>query len=293
MLYCTPSSKHLVDNIDLPKGSCTIKQFSDGEWHVTIHDDVHNKNVWVLAQTGAPADNLVQLLLLLDALKREGAYINILITYFGYARQDRPFKGEALASEVMCKLLTLCSPQRIDVIHIHNPKICIDTDPLKILLNLFKKHAVLTNHIPYEFFYDCVKDAEIIVSPDKGARSLAKQIAQHTNKELVMFEKHRPAPEQLTLKILGDVRGKRVLIVDDMITTGGTIIKAAQLLYDHGAHSVRVAATHGLFAGNAIKHLEESSIEQIYVTDTLKQSKLSKKITVADITPFIQKIVNN
>lgn len=155
MLFYTPSSKHLAEQIKLPHGSCSIKQFSDGEWHVTVHDEVQNKHVWVLAQTGAPADNLIQLLLLCDALKRSGALINLLIPYFGYARQDIAQKGEALGSEVMCRLLELFNPQRIDVIHLHNPEIC-------------KGISLLTNHIPYTFFYECIGDAEVIVSPDRG-----------------------------------------------------------------------------------------------------------------------------
>ncbi len=279
MIYFIPSSKHLADTIDLPKGSCTIKQFSDKEWHVTVHDNVFNKNVWLLAQTGAPADNLVQLLLLANALKREGAHCSLLISYFGYARQDKALKGEALGSEVMSKLLQLSNPKRIDVIHIHNPEIGIT-------------ESTFTNHIPYTFFYESVKDAEIIVSPDKGARPLAHHIAQHTNKQLVMLEKQRPAPEQVTLKILGDVKNKRVLIVDDMITTGSTIIKAAQLLYDKGATSVRVAATHGLFTQDALSRLEESNIEHISVTNTLKQTHHSDKVNVTDITSFIHHIVS-
>ena len=123
MLFHLPSTKHLADSIDIKKGSCSIEQFSDGEWHVTVHDEVQNKDVWILAQTGAPADTISQLLLLCDALKRSGAQLNLLITYFGYARQDKALKGEALAAHVMCTLLNVFHPNRIDVIHLHNPQI--------------------------------------------------------------------------------------------------------------------------------------------------------------------------
>ncbi len=282
MIFSIPSSTYLANALTLPKGSCTFKQFSDGEWHVTIHDDVQDKQVWVLAQTGAPAANIIQLLLLCDALKRAGAHLNLLISYFGYARQDRPFKGEALAAEVMCKLLQLSSPNRIEVMHLHNPEIG------KGIHN----GTIFANHIPYEFFYDFVQVADVIVSPDKGARPLATHIAQYTNKEVCMLEKHRPEPEQVLLKIVGDVRNKRVLIVDDMITTGGTIMKAAELLYEKGATGVRVAATHGVFAGDALKRLEDSSIEHISVTNTLEQRQASRKVSVKDISSLLRTIVH-
>lgn len=275
MIYGIPSSRHLIDKLDLPKGSCTFKQFTDGEWHVTVHDEVRNKTVWVLAQTGPPADTIIQLLLLCDALKREGAQLNLLITYFGYARQDRYFKGEPVAAELLYRLLQLATPNRIDVIHLHNPDI-----------------GTLNNHIPYEFFYDCVEDADIIVSPDKGAQPLAQQIAQHTNRELVMLEKHRPAPEQVELTFIGDVQDKKVLIVDDMITTGRTILTAAELLYEKGAHSVNVAATHGVFTADARTRLENSSIERVSVTNTLK-TQPSGKVRVIEIAPYLQRIIGH
>ena len=280
MLFYTPTSKELAERLDIPKGSCTIKQFTDGEWHVTVHDDVQNKQVWVLGQTGAPADSIIQLLLLCNALQRSGAQLNLLISYFGYARQDKAQKGESLGADIMCRLLHMLRPQRVAVIHLHNPEICEGILPHE-------------NHIPYRFFYDCVHDADVIVSPDKGARQLATHIAQHTHKEVIVCEKHRPEPEQVILQFTGDVAGKRVLIVDDMITTGGTIIRAANLLLEQGAKTVRVAATHGVFAGNALKALNESSIEDIRVTNTLEQAHRSEKVTIVDVAPWIQNVIDN
>lgn len=290
ILYYTPSCKTLAEQISLPKGSCSIEQFDDHEWHVTVHDNVHNKKVWVMAQTGAPADNLVQLLLLCDALHRSGARLNLLITYFGYARQDKAKEGEALASEIMCRLLNICSPERIEVMHLHNPDIC-NYGTTQEEKKEFKQQALLTNHYPYPFFYDCVSDADIIVAPDKGARKFATHIAYHTKKELLVFEKHRPEPEKVIMHFEGEVQGKRVLIVDDMITTGSTIIQAAQLLHDHGAQSIRVAATHGVFAHGALSSLERSIIEKVSITNTLAQTQTSPKVSVVNIAPFIQKIL--
>jgi ribose-phosphate pyrophosphokinase len=183
-------------------------------------------------------------------------------------------------------------PKRIEVIHLHSPQIC-DQGILKSIP--FMSKAMPVNHIPYEFFYGCINDADVIVSPDKGAGPLAHHIAKKGNKELVMCEKYRPEPEKLTLKVVGEVRGKRVLIVDDMITTGGTVITAAEQLYEKGATSVRVAATHGVFSGDALTRLKESRIEHIHVTNTLAQIKYPKvtvpKVSVVDISPFIQALI--
>jgi len=279
-LFYTPSSKHLADLIDCEKGSCTIKQFSDGEWHVTIHDEVENTDVWVLSETGAPADHILQLLLLCDALKHAGAQLNLFITYFGYARQDKPLKGEAHAAELMCQLLEKFNPHRIEVIHLHNPNIGIQEGGPRI-----------RSHIPYHFFYKCMTDTDVIVAPDKGAVLFATHIAEHTSTPLAICEKYRPEPEQVTMQLIGDVVGKRVLIVDDMITTGRTIIRAAELVYEKGAHSVIVAATHGVFADDALSRLEESGIKKVYVTNTLTQEYTTEKLSVINIAPFIQKII--
>ncbi len=276
-MFSTLASRYLAQQLGIAQGVCTIKQFKDTEWHVMVQDDVYQKPVWVLAQTGAPADNLIQLFLLCDALKRAGARLNICISYFGYARQDRILPGEALASEVMCSIINLFKPERVEVVHLHNPTIC---------------HPLLTSHIPFSFFFECIGDADVIVSPDKGARFLATTIADTKNKELIMLEKHRPEPEKATIAFQGDVTGKNVLIVDDMITTGGTIMQAAQLMFDHGARSVRVAATHCVFAEGALEALEGSLIEQVTVTNTLPQKASSDKLKIVNIAPFIKEIMS-
>lgn len=287
MIYYILSTQALAESLNLKKGSFTIKQFSDQEWHVTIHDEVRDKSVRVLAQTGAPADSIIQLLLLCNALQRSGAKINLLISYFGYARQDKAEKGESLGAEVMCRLLKLCNPERIDIIHIHNPETLKNANEEGNQSNSILFH----NHIPYSFFYGCSDGADVIAAPDKGAQTFARHIAEHTNKELVLCEKYRPEPEKVELRFQGDVQGKKILIVDDMITTGRTVIKAADLLHEHGAQSVSVAATHGVFAGEALKAIEESIIEKVYVTNTLNQERHSKKLSVVSISNFIAKLI--
>lgn len=276
MIFYIPSSRELADKLTMPKGNATFGQFTDGEWHVTIGDDVNGKEVWVLAQTGAPADTIVQLLLLCDALHRAGAIYKIMLSYMGYARQDKVFPGQAVSAEVMCKVLELTHSKALHALQLHNALICA---------------KLFTNHIPYPFFIDCVQEADIIVAPDKGAASWAGPIAAAHLRQLVCIEKHRPRPEHVIMTLSGDVEGKRALIVDDMLTTGNTILEAMRVLFEQGACSVRVACTHGLFTGDARARLAASKIEKIYVTNSLPQPVAHDKITVVDIAPFIEDIM--
>lgn len=170
MLFYIPSTKHLADTISMPKGTATFSQFTDGEWHVHIHENVKGKAVWVLAQTGAPADTLVQLLLLCDALKRAGATFNIMLSYMGYARQDREFEGQAVSALIMRNLIESCQPKKVHVLQLHNPAICSE---------------LFVNHIPYPFFNECASDLDVIVAPDKGAASWAGHISNAQFKQLI------------------------------------------------------------------------------------------------------------
>ncbi len=276
MIFYIPSCKDIADKIEIPKGNATFGQFTDGEWHVTIGNEVNGKEVWILAQTGAPADTLIQLLLLCDALHRAGATYKIMLSYMGYARQDRAFPGQAVSAEVMCNVLKVTQAKALHALQLHNPLICA---------------TLFTNHIPYPFFIDCVQEADIIVAPDKGAALWAGPIAAAHLRQLVCIEKHRPKPEEVIMHISDDVQGKRALIVDDMITTGNTILEAARALFEHGARSVEVACTHGLFTGDARQKLTASKIEKIYVTNSLPQPVAHDKITVVDIAPFIEDIM--
>lgn len=277
MIFSIPSSSYLADGITtIPKGSVTFGQFSDGEWYVELHEDVKDKEVWVLAQTGAPADTLVQLLLLCDALYRAGAQIKIFLSYMGYARQDRYFENQAVSAEVMCNVMYLCRAKQLHALQLHNPYI---------------GGELFMNHIPYPFFIECIQEADIIVAPDKGAAQWAGPVAAAYLRQLISIEKHRPEPEKVTMTLSADVHGKRALIVDDMITTGNTILEATRLLLEQGALSVQVAVTHGLFSSDARKRIEKSKIEKLYVTNSLAQHQSSAKIAVIDIAPFIEEIL--
>lgn len=278
--FYTTSTKHLANKIKTKKGKFILKKFGDGEIYVKILEKVKNKKVWVLASTQPPADNLLELFFLLDALKREQAKINLLITYFGYARQDRIERGEAFTSKLICSWLNNFNLNKIYIIHPHSQRL--------------KNFLDYENLIPFELFSSVIKKAEVVVAPDKGALELVKKISGKYDVPYAYMEKFRPMPEKAKiLKLVNGVKNKKVILVDDMISTGGTIIAASEKLEQEGAKEISVIATHGVFAGDAIKKIKKSSIEKVYVSDSLSQKRCPTKIKVIDLLKFIEKIIKS
>lgn len=276
--FFTPSTQHLADSFPGQRGACIFKKFSDGEQYVKVIDDVTGQEVCVISSTVPPSDNFFDLFLLLDALQRLGARVNLFLTYFGYARQDKAAHGEALSAEVIARFFKTFALNTISVIHVHNPEIT--------------QFLPFINNIPYEFFYSIARNVDVIVAPDKGAFSFAQQIALHVHKPAAHVEKIRPSYEHTQIiGFTGDVKDKRALIVDDMISTGGTIVHAADLLLQQGALSVEVAATHGIFDDDAVGKIERSCIKKVHVTNTLEQKIHHAKIAVHDIAPFIAECI--
>jgi len=274
VLYTTAAT-HIAQKIGLPKATCPIKKFSDGEIYVKITGNLRHKTVFVLASTIPPGDNLLELLFLLDALKREKAHIHVLLLYFGYARQDKREKGESLSAEVVCNLLQ--SVKKIHIIHMHSS---------------LKKFLHYNESIPVPLYYPIIKKYDVIVAPDKGILSVVKKISKETNIPFVAMKKVRPTVEKAKIvTIRGAVKNKNVIIFDDMISTGGTIIAASKFLQRAGAKKISVLATHGIFSADAIKRIQESPITDVYVTNSIPQTKRLKKIHVIDLAKYIKEII--
>lgn len=277
-VFSTRSCEHLIHGMSIDRGHALIKTFSDGEMFVRIEDDVAHKNVWLLAATPAPAENVLELFFMLDALSRVGAKVHLLMPYFGYARQDRAKPGESLSIEVLFNALQQFPLERVVVVHIHNPQV--------------RRFFDFENVILLDFFLPLVEKIDCIVAPDEGARVWASAIGNHSGKEVIVMEKVRAEQEHVgTITFDGDVRDKNILIVDDMIATGGTMIHAARVLKNHGANMIYAAATHGIFSGNAYQMVQESPISKMWVTNSLVQNPQSPKIEVIDCVPMLETII--
>ncbi len=279
MIFSTRQCNHIAEDLPFKKGRLLLKQFSDGELLVKIEEDVRDKIVWVIGSTAVPAENTIELMLLLDALQRAQARIYLVLTYFGYARQDRTSKGESLGSALFSTFLKSFNLEKIFIIHAHSPAL----------------HSFLDfeNVIPVSLFCTPASGKDRIAAPDQGAYELAEAIAKTCNLGFITVTKMRPAHEAVEVTgVHNNIHQKRILIVDDIISTANTLISVAHILKDLGAHSIQAAATHGVFADGARERLQGSDLfEKVYVTDTLPQPPGYPKIVVLPIAPFIKKLI--
>ncbi|MFQ5475002.1 MAG: ribose-phosphate diphosphokinase [Candidatus Nanoarchaeia archaeon] len=273
-LFYTNSTKHLAKRIKIPKGKFILDRFSDGEIYVRINEDVKDRRVTVLAST-PDSESILELMFLLDALQRAKAKIHLLMPYFGYARQDRLIQeGECFSSRRICTWLNQYDLKSVDILHMHSERI--------------KRYLDYRQLIPLELFAPIIERNDIIVAPDKGALDFVKKAGKRYRKDIGCFEKMRPVKEKAKIiRIDADVKGRKVIIFDDMITTGGTILAVSRELKKRGAKEINVLATHGIFTGDSIKRLERSAIKNIYVTNSLPQT--SRNIKLINIAQYLEK----
>ena len=272
MIITTRSTNHLkIKSIPV-----VIKQFKDGELYVKVPESVKNRKVVVVSSFPPPAENFLELVFLLDALHRQHSKVHLIITYFGYSRQDHPLPGEAGSAEVVAGILRKYA-DKVSIFDCHSERLY--------------RFLPYRNVIPIELFLPLIPKDVVIVAPDKGAVQRARAWQKRLHAGIAHLEKSRPShdvAEIVTIK--GDVKGKTALIVDDMIATGGTIIEAAKLLKKSGAKDVFVAATHGIFAGDAFRNLEKSPIKKIFVTDSLLQRK-HRLVKVVSIEGLLKRTI--
>ena len=279
MLFYTSAAEHIANMIRMKKGRFILTKFSDGEIYSRVEENVRGKDVWVLASTQPPADNILELAFLLDSLSRGGAKISLMILYFGYARQDRIVKeGEALSAKIVSDLLRKFDLNKILVMHIHSSRI--------------KKFLDYEDILPIHLFSVIIRRMEVVAAPDRGALDLARKVSRDYGLALAYMEKVRPGIEKVEItRLVGNVKRKKVVIIDDMISTGGTVIKASQRLMKSGAKEVHVIATHGIFSGDAVKNLEKSRIKSVHVTNTIKPNYKSKIIKTVDVSKFVESML--
>jgi len=277
-LFFTPSAQHLSLKIDSAKETYISKTFSDGEKYICVEKEVKG-TVWVIASTNPPAENLLELFFLLDALQRQPTEIYLLVPYFAYARQDRlTLKGECLSTKVISDFLQPFRLKKIVVFHMHSQRA--------------ERYFDYENLLPLQLVSSLAKRMDTIVAPDKGGILFAEAVGKKCGLPVINMEKKRITDKKVEIiGVSGKVKGKKVMIVDDMIATGSTIIEATEKLLAEGAKEVYVYATHGVFSGNAREKLEKSPVKRIYVTNSLPQ-KANGKIKVIDISRLLQEVIN-
>lgn len=248
----------------LPLGDVAIKYFSDGELWVKYNQNIRGADVFIIQPTNAPARNLLELLIMIDAAKRASAErITAVIPYYGYGRQDRKDQPRvAITAKLMADLLTTAGANRILTMDLHAPQIQGFFD---IPLDHLYSAAVFADH-----FRDMNIPDLTVVSPDIGGITMARAYAKRLLAPLAIIDKRRPKQnESVVMHIIGDVKDRNILIIDDIVDTAGTLCHAADALKDKGAEKIFVACTHPILSTKAIQRIAEAPISEIYVTDTV------------------------
>ncbi|MEG2039391.1 MAG: ribose-phosphate pyrophosphokinase [Oscillospiraceae bacterium] len=285
-------AREIAEGLGLPVGKSDVSNFSDGEITVSIYESVRGSDVFVVQSTCSPVNNnLMELLIMIDAFKRASASrITAVIPYFGYARQDRKAKARDPISAKLCAdLITTAGADRILTMDLHAPQI---QGFFNIPVDHLQGVPILAPYFNEKFKDD--KENLVIVSPDLGSVTRARKFAERCDASLAIIDKRRPQPNvSEVMNIIGDVRGKKVVIVDDMIDTAGTLCNAATAIIERGgATEVYACATHGVLSGPAYERIENSVIKELIVLDTIPvdTSKCSK-LTVLPVAPVFAEAI--
>ena len=252
----------------------SIRKFSDGEIYIEINENIRGNSIFIIQSVSSPAnDNLMELLMCIDALKRSSAKnITAVIPYFGYAREDRKVVPRtSISAKLVSNLITNSGADRVVTLDLHSGQIQGFFDiPVD---NLFAT-PIFARHIKRK-----IKTKNMIcVAPDVGGTARARALGKMLNVGLAIVDKRRPAPgKSVVMNVIGNVKGKTCIIVDDIIDSGGTIVNAAKILKQRGAKDVHVYVSHGVLSGDAVEKIRKSQIKNLVITDTIDNSQKVKK----------------
>ncbi len=291
-IFSGTGSQYLAEKIAKkfgePLGRVNIQRFSDGEIYVEFQESIRGRFVFLIQSTYAPADNLMELLLMIDAAKRASAYkVIAVIPYYGFARQDRKDRPRvAIGSKLVANMLTAAGADRVITMDLHAPQIQGYFD---IPVDHLDSSAVF---IPY---IENLKLTNLtFAAPDVGSANRIREIATYFECEMVICDKHRKrANEIASMVVIGDVTGRDVVLLDDICDTGGTLVKSAQLMKDNGARSVRALCTHPVLSGNAYSNIENSVLEELVVCDTIPLRGECSKIKVISTDELFAVTIRN
>jgi ribose-phosphate pyrophosphokinase len=266
-------SEQIVNYLGTSLGGVSLENFPDGEISLKLFEDVRGRDAFVVQSTHRPCnDHLMELLIYIDCMKRASAQrITAVVPYFGYARQDRKDEGRVpITAKLVANLLTVAGANRVLTLDLHAAQIQGFFD---IPVDNLSSEPVMT-----AFFESLNVGPITLVSPDIGNAKRARVYAERLGGELAIIDKRRVSgSEAVTYSIIGDVRGRTVLMVDDIIATAGTMLQAAKLVRDRGADRIIVAATHGVLAGPAIERLAAAEIDHLAITDTIPLSEEARR----------------
>ncbi len=284
-------AKDIANIYGKPIGDSQVLQYADGEFQPSFEENIRGRDVFIIQSTFAPADNLMELLMYVDAAKRASAKrIIAVIPYFGFARQDRKDKPRVpITAKLVADILTAVGVTRVITIDLH-------ADQIQGFFNVPVDHLYASSiFIPYlrglaseSFNLDDV----LFASPDVGGTKRASEYAKKLGCGFVMCYKQRNKPNEIgTMQLIGDVSGKHVILVDDIVDTGNTLCKAAEVIKTKGAKSVRAMITHPVLSGDAVEKIENSQMVELIVTDTIPLKQISSKIRALSVAPIFAEAI--
>ncbi|MDD5051851.1 MAG: ribose-phosphate pyrophosphokinase [Sulfuricurvum sp.] len=284
---CTEFAAEVCRTLDVPLSKALIKRFSDGEINVQISESVRGRDVFIIQSTGAPSnDNLMELLIMTDALRRSSANsITAVVPYFGYARQDRKAAPRVpITAKLVADMFETAGIDRVVTIDLHAGQIqgFFDIPVDNLYGAIIFQEYIASKNLPNP----------VIASPDIGGVARARYFAQKLGLDMVIVDKRREkANESEVMNIIGDVAGKDIIMIDDMVDTAGTMVKAAAALKARGATSVMACATHGVLSGKAFENINNGELDELVISNTLVLSGQSDKIKVLSVAPLFAEVI--
>ncbi|MBN2226539.1 MAG: ribose-phosphate pyrophosphokinase [candidate division Zixibacteria bacterium] len=272
-----PLAEKIARYIGVELTVCEKKRFSDGELFVQINENIRGADVFIIQSTNPPAENILELLILIEAARRASACrITAVIPYYGYARQDRKDRPRvAITAKLLANLVTTAGAQRVITMDLHASQI-------QGFFDIPHDHLYSTR-VFKDYLDNIILDNTVIVSPDVGSIKLARAFAKAFDSGLAIVDKRRPKPNQSeVLNVIGDVKGKNVIIRDDMVDTAGTLCQAAKAVADMGALDIFAVCTHPVLSGKAIERINNSAISKVIISDSIdiEQKHLPDKFQV-------------
>lgn len=269
-------------------GDVAVAQFSDGEFQPSFEETVRGQDVYIIQSTIPPSDNLFELLLMIDAAKRASANrVCAVMPYFGFARQDRKDKPRvSIGAKLVANLLTSAGVDRIMTMDLH-------ADQIQGFFQVPVDH-LFASTVLLPYIESLNLDNLVLAAPDTGGTKRANAYSKYLNADLaICYKQRKKANEIEDMTVIGDVKGKDVIIIDDMVDTAGTLTKAATMMKDHGANTVRAACTHAVLSGPAFERIENSDLEELVVTDTIPLGQECDKIKVLTVADLFAEVIRN